>query len=199
MKTYKAIVEKPRLVIEYDEDAESPRNWDCNLGYFYTKDDAMQNPDGSDTEIYQIVVETGDEADSQADHIKRMKKRINAETDEKVLAIYPIVKYEHSGVSYSLGTAHGFDYSNNGFYIITDKSYKDSGYTKKTDKAFREMIRAELNSFNDWLNGNIYRFMLYDKDGEIEDSCGGFYGIEDIREYLPKEWEKENLEEYLKR
>jgi hypothetical protein len=186
-------------VIKYDEDAESPRNWDCNLGYFYTSDSGYHSPDGNDSDIYRIMTETGDEADNQADHIKRMKKRINAETDEKILAIYPIVKYEHSGVSYSLGTAHGFDYSNNGFYIITDKSYKDSGYTKKTDKAFREMIRAELNSFNDWLNGNIYRFMLYDKDGEIEDSCGGFYGIEDIREYLPKEWEKENLEEYLKR
>jgi hypothetical protein len=198
MKIYKEVVEKPRLVIKYDEDAESPRNWDCNLGYFYTKDDAMQNPDGSDTEIYQIVVETGDEADSQADHIKRMKKRINAETDEKVLAIYPIVKHEHGNIYYHLGTAHGFDDSNNGFYIITDKSIEVSGY-KKTDKAFREGIEMELNSFNDWLNGEIYRFTLYDKDGEVEDSCGGFYGIEDIREYLPKEWKKEVLEDYLKR
>ena len=32
---------------------------------------------------------------------------------------------------------------------------------------------------------------------EIKDSCCGFYEIEDIREHLPKEWEKENLEEYL--
>lgn len=198
MKTYKETIKIPRLVIKYDEDAETPRNWDSNLGYFYTKDDQTQSSDGSDTEIYQIMIETGDEAESQADHIKLMTKRINKETGEKVVKIYPIVKHEHGNIYYHLGTAHGFDDSNNGFYIITDKSLKASGYVKKTNKAFREGIEMELNSFNDWLNGNIYSFMLYDKDGEAKDSCGGFYDIEEIRQYLPKDWKNEDLNKYVK-
>jgi len=44
----------------------------------------------------------------------------------------------------------------------------------------------------------VYRFTLYDEDGGVEDSCCGFYDIEDIRGYLPEEWKNEDLTKYLK-
>ena len=185
-------ITEPRLEISYCEDIDSPREW-SNLGYFITIDLNYQSPDDNKI-IRKIVADCGNVADSQADHMDKIKKAINNETDEKVLAIYPIVKYEHSGVSYSLGTAHGFDYSNNGFYIITDKSQKETGTAKKD---FEKVIKQELEVYNSWANGEAYQFILYDKNGEVEDSCGGFYSIEDIREYLPKEWKNEDLDEYF--
>jgi len=195
MKTYKKVIESPRLVIEYDNDAESPRKNQDNLGYFYTKDSNYHSPDGNDSDIYQIMLDTGDEADNLKDYLKRMKKRINAETDEKVLAIYPVMKYEHGSVYYRLGEAHGFDYSNNGFYIITDKTQKIVGTPKSR---FEKVIMQELEEYNQWANEEIYSFVLYNDKGEIEDSLGGLYAIEDIRENLPDDWKKEDLQEYLK-
>lgn len=184
---------KPKLVIEYDEISDSPRSW-SNLGYFITVDRDYYSPDRH-PEYENIVKYTGEQAESQAEHIKLIKSAIEEDTDEKVLAIYPIVKYEHSGVVYKLGTIHNFDYSNNGFYIITEESRKELG-TKKKD--FEKVIKQELEVFNKWMNGEVYQFCLYDDQGEVENGCGGFYDIEDIREYLPEEWSKEDLTEYVK-
>ena len=186
--------EEPRLVIEYDGDSESPREW-SNLGYFITVDRDYHSPDKNET-LERIVKDTGDEAGSCEKHMKLIKKAYEEETDEKVYAIYPICKYEHSAVSYSLGTKHGFDYSNNGFYIITEQGLKEIG-VRKNKKAIEKFITNELDVYTKWCNGEVYQFTLYDDQGEIEDSCGGFYDIESIREYLPKEWDKEDLNDYF--
>lgn len=196
MKTYtkQITVIKPKLVINYDENSESPREW-SNLGYFITVDSQYTSPDDNNGTIYNIVKQTGNEASSIDEHIKLIKKEIKEQTGEKVIAIYPINKYEHSGVVYRMGTAHGFDYSNNGFYIITDKTQKETG-TKK--KHFEEAIKQELEVYTKWVNGEVYQFCLYDDNGEIIDSCGGFFSINEIKEYLPKEWKDEKLSDYFK-
>ena len=189
MKTYTQTktITKPKLIIEHDSDSESPRSW-SNLGYFITVDRYYHSPDRN--EELEVVVKAGGEvANSQQEYIK------DHYYQEKILAIYPVVKYEHSGVSYSLGTVHNFDYSNNGFYIITDKTAKELGTDKKD---YEKVIRQELEVFNKWVNGEVYQYCLYDDNGEVVDSCGGFYDFEDIRACLPKEWSKEDLTEYYK-
>ena len=193
MKTYEKTetTTEPLLKIRYDSDAESPRRW-SNLGYFITVDSNYHSPDENAT-MEDIVKDTGNEADNQEHHMKLIKEEIE-DTGEKVLAIYPITKYEHSGVSYSLGTAHGFDNSNNGFYIITEKSQADIG-TKKKD--FEKCINGELDVYNKWANGEAFAFTLFNKDGEMEDSCCGFFELDEIKAYLPKEWKDEDMSEYL--
>jgi len=193
MKTYTKTetIRRPKLVIENDSDCESPRK-DSNLGYFITKDSNLNSPDDNQ-ELITIMTDLGDYADSQEAHIKAMKKAINEQTEEKVLAIYSITKYQHSGIKYDLGTVHGFDNSNNGFYIITDKTQKEIG-TKKKD--FEKVIAQELEMYTQWVNGEVYQFRLYDNDGEIEESCGGFYSVEHIKEHLPGEWQDEDLDNY---
>jgi len=192
MKTYKKIEEHPRLSIYHDDCPESPREW-SNLGYFITKDSNYLSPDKHE-QLEEIVISTGDDAKDGEDHMEMIKKRVREEMTEKVLAIYPVTKYEHSGIAYSLGNSRGWDYSNNGFYIITDKSIKECGTEKKY---WEDNIRAEIETYNKYVNGEVYRFTLYDDKGEYEDSCCGFYDIEDIREHLPKEWKNEDLDEYL--
>lgn len=194
MLNYKKEIETPRLEIYNDEYAESPRIGWANIGYFITVDRKQSSPDENEL-IENIVRETGEMAQKQENHIKLIEKEIEAKTTEKVIAIFPIVKYEHSQILYKLGTKNGFDYSNNGFYIITDKTAKVLE-TKKED--FEEMIRQEIKRYNQWINGEIYAFTLYDEKGEIIESCHGFYDIEDIREYLPKEFKNEDLQKYEK-
>jgi len=195
MKTFTktTITEANRLVIEYDQDCDSPREW-SNLGFFITQDRNYNSPDNH-PDFMEIIKETADNATDCQNHMKRIKKEIEARLGDKVLAIYPMVKYEHSGVSYSRGEKHGFDYSNNGFYIITQKTAEELGTDKKD---FEKVIDQEINIYNKWINGEVYRFTLYNEAGEFEDSCCGFYDIEDIRDSLPSEWKNEDLTQYLR-
>lgn len=149
VKTYTKtrITDEPRLVIRHDTDGMSPRE-DSNLGYFITNDRNYHSPDRNER-LERIVATTGDEADNRDHHMELITKAIETETDEKVLAIYPIVKYEHGGVSYRRGTAHGFDYSNNGFYIITDKTQSEVGTPAERLEHLRGEIEAERISYGE--------------------------------------------------
>jgi len=192
MRTITKKVEVPQLQISHDFDSESPREWG-NLGYFVTVDSRHNSPD-KDAEIIAIVKNTGDEASSLTDHMELIKTIIATQRGENVLAIYPIAKYDHSGVSYSLGQKAGFDYSNNGFYIVTDKTVEELG-TNATD--FERVIKDELETYNKWCNGEVYYYTLYDSEGDLITTCGGFYDLEAIREELPEEWKNEDLSKYF--
>lgn len=192
MKTFKTTIEKPILEISYDNSPSSPREW-SNLGYFMVISKRYCSPDKNDL-LFNIIKNTGNVADNQKHHIELIKEELETSINEKVLAIYPISRYDHSGVCYSLGNQHGFDYSNNGFYIVTDKTNAELG-VKEED--FEEVIKAELDIYNQYCNGEIYDFVLYDEEGNIKDSCCGFYSIDEIKEYLPEEFQDEDLQKYL--
>lgn len=193
MKTYTTTVEKPQLIIQYDDSPESPRQWD-NLGYFITVDRQYHSPDRYPT-LKTIIEEASEESENVEEHMKLITRRIKNDLGEKVLAIYPVVKYEHGNVSYRRGTQHGFDYSNNGFYIVTDRTAKIIGTPKKN---FEKVIDQELDTYTKWANGEVYSYTLYNADSEVEDSCSGFYDIDNIKENLPDEWKDEDLSEYIK-
>ena len=190
MKTYIKSITAPRLVITYDNDAQNPRDDDGCIGYFMTAEDHRQSPD-QDVDLERIVRNCGQMAESLEEHIKEVTRAIEEERDEKVLAIYPVYRYEHGGVMYKRGTASGFDYSNCGLYIITDKTADGV-----EEKDFIRIVDAEIATYTQWVNGEVYGYTLYSESGQFEDSCWGFYSIEDIRESLPEEWKDEDLTQY---
>ena len=183
----------PRLIIRYDECIESPRK-DTNLGYFITVEGKYKSPDGKG-DVYQIAKTTGDIANDTEEHMKLIKKAISEDLLEKVLAIYPINRMEHGIVVYSMGKKQGFDYSNCGFYIVTDKTQKETGVKKAY---FENAIKSELDTCTKWCNGEVYGFELLDEQGNSIDSCGGFYDIDDIKYHLPEEWQNEDMSGYYK-
>jgi len=194
MKTYKKEIESPRLVIRYDSDIESPREWN-NVGYLITKDSRQYSPD-KNPHIEGIVNTTGDIAENQEDHIRLITEVLNNEGEE-VVKIFPVVKYEHGGISYKIGTTHGFDYSNNGFYIITKKSLQDFGIGVD-ENDLEKQVNAEIDLYNRYINGEVYCWELFDENGESEGTHGGYYSLEDIKAELPAEWKDEDLRDYLK-
>lgn len=206
MKTYQETTAKPRLVIGYDQDADSPRKGGINVGYFFTAERRHKSPDGNIHPLYTLMVETADSAKDTQDHIRLMKLNASVmfkasapsrgnshDEDLHIIEIYPVYRYEHGNVSYKRGTAGGFDYSNCGFYIVTAQSQSGSTWTAES---LAKAIDDELEQYTKWCNGEVYQFMLYNERGELQDSMGGFYEIEDIHEYLPEEWEDEELEQY---
>lgn len=194
MKTYTKEIETPKLVIECDTNSENPREEWSNLGHFITCEKRYNSPD-DDEVLKSIIQNLSEESANVEGHIKKIKEELPHNGYGKVLAIYPVYKYEHGNVIYRRGTAQGFDYSNSGFYIVTDKTQAIVGTPKDR---FDKVIDGELETYTKWVNGEVYRFTLYNDKGEIEDSCGGFYDIEDIKSSLPEDWKDEDLEQYIK-
>jgi hypothetical protein len=188
------------LEIGYDLMGDNPRNWD-NLGWFITCESDYISPDEY-PELRDWIKKTGDEASDVKEHIEKIKEFFN-ETDEEVLAIYPITRFEHGVVKYFLGTSNGFDYSNCGFYIITSDTIKAYGLSKKELKGNTEkIIEGELKMYNHYVNGEVYFFKLYDENGEVIESGGDIFGdlddvFEEIKGYLGKEWENEDMNDYF--
>ncbi len=191
MKTYQETINRPRLLIQHAEYTQSPREW-SNLGYFLTKDSRYNSPDGTDNPLYEIMLEAEQDANNAEEHMSLMKKMAKKQ-GITIIAIFPVVKYEHGMVNYKLGIIHGWDYSNNGFYIITKESQEELGISKKD---FIKTIEQELEVYNQYANGQVYEFILYNEKGEQEDACTGFYEIDEIKDHLPDEWQNEKMSEY---
>jgi len=193
MKTYKKITEEPKLEIFHDDFSGSPRNSMSNLGYMTIVSNKYVSPN---PDFLETVKSTGNVAKSSKEHIELIKAEL--ETDGvDVLYIYPLTTYEHGNRSFSLGSGFGFDYSNNGFYIVT-KELAEEITDDLTEDNIKTIIEDELETYASWGNGEVYRFVLYDNDGEVVDQMGGFYDLDSIKGCLPSEWKNEDLEEYVK-
>ena len=73
--------------------------------------------------------------------------------------------------------------------------------SQKELEQLKKAIRAESRErLYAWLSPDKHPEFenIVKETGEIEDSCGGFYDIEDIREHLPEEFKSEDLTAYIK-
>ena len=185
MKTYtKTEVTTVNLLeISFASDTRTPREWD-NIGSFIVISNKYNSPDTNE-ELINLVNSTSEYATSTANHIELMQKELDN------YYIVPISTYEHGNIIYSIGTSKGFDCSNNGFYFVNISE------TEQTIEEIEKIITSELDTYSKWCNSEVYEFILYDSDGEIEDSCCGYYDLEDIKSELPKEWKEEDLSDYI--
>ena len=189
MKTYKKIIEKPKLVIGYDYDSDNPRNW-SNLSILIIRNGLGDN----DKYLNRELERTQYEVNNAEDHLELMKEIVEEHLDSEVIYSDFISKYEHSGVRYFTGQSSGWDYSNIGFVFVTEDSLKEIGCAEED---IERIVEAEIETFSQWANGDVYHFTLYDDEGNFVDSCGGFYDLEEMKEYLPEEWQEEDLTKYI--
>lgn len=91
--------------------------------------------------------------------------------------IYPVTKYEHSQVRYYLGADSSWDYSVAGFVLVDTKQAKaHCGLNSKT--AIENYLDDLLQSYTDYVNGNVYCVDTYQLDSRGEKkyeivSCAG--------------------------
>lgn len=152
------------LEIHRDEFAESPREWDniCKMICFHT--------------CYNI----GDKHD--IDHgAYNSWEELQEENFDTDAIIVPIYAYTKGGINLA---THPFmcrwDSGRVGFAVITKQEIIDSyGEDSPANRArAKRCIESELKTYNDYLSGECYGFILKDKDGEEIDSCFGFYGYD---------------------
>jgi len=174
---------KPEKVIQFsdgcsleiysDEDPESPRKWD-NLGTMIC---FHKRYDLGDKHNYKSGDYNG--WDEIEDRIKQ---------DNPDCMIRPLYLMDHSGLSISMGPfGCPWDSGQIGFIFITNE--RIAGELKGNVEWAEEILSGEVETYNQYLAGDIYGFILRNKPcekcgcntaSEVLDSCWGFYGANPI-------------------
>lgn len=167
--------------IRYDQDgAESPREWSNG-----TKFTLHHNR-------YNLPEELGIKS-SQFNGWSEMKSYITKEF--KPLMIRQVSMYDHSGLSFNVGSpTDRWDSGIVGFIVITPESWKEvMGDTPFTKKKGEDMINNELKTYDAWQRGDVYGFEVINGTNEdVEDSVwgfinSGFKSSSEFEEYLISE------------
>ena len=89
--------------------------------------------------------------------------------------------YDHSGISINTsGYSCRWDSGQLGFIYVK----KDSGFLshlkdlpkRKFKEEVTNILNLEIETYNTYIEGDIYEYSIKDEEGEMLDSCCGFYG-----------------------
>jgi hypothetical protein len=120
--------------------------------------------------------------------------------DHKPTIILPLYMYDHSGITISTSPfSCPWDSGKIGFCFITPKQIRECYQVKRITKAIREkaekLIQGEVETYDQYISGQIYGYVTKDANGNELDSCWGYYGIDSVREEaknIIEHWKKES-------
>lgn len=102
--------------------------------------------------------------------------------------ILPLYLYDHSGLRIKIGSFAGllpqghaeFDSGRVGLIYLTKKKaiaeYGKKKFTKTIQEKAINYLASEIDTYDDYLSGNVWGYVVEDKAGNTIDSCWGFYG-----------------------
>ncbi len=152
------------LEIYFDYHAESPREWD-NLTKMY---------------CFHRNYNLGDEHNIDYNDYDNFNDMITDNFSEDDIVV-PLYMYEHGNIALSTSPFHcRFDSGQLGFVVVTkDDIIKEYGSDSKENRetALR-VLEGEVETYHNFVSGQVYGYILKDTDGEEIDSCWGFYGYD---------------------
>lgn len=160
-------VGKYTVKVVQDTDPESPRDWD-NLGTMI---------------CWHSRYLLGDE--SRGKHTSQVYGTPNdfRRSDEyrNAAVILPLYLYDHSGITMSCAPfSCPWDSGQIGYiYVTKDKvraEYSVKRISKKTLALVTKCLQQEVTTYDEFLTGQVYGYVVEDENGEHIDSCFGFYG-----------------------
>lgn len=158
-----------KLKVVQDNNGDSPRNWD-NLGTMV---------------CFHNRYNLGDKHSYDADNYsgwEEMQKAILKE-EGRGTVILPLYLYDHSGISMRTSAfSCRWDSGQVGFIVANGKEVLSEFGGKIVTKKLRERIggilEGEVETYTQYLEGEVYGFQIVDEEGEHIDSCYGFYGTD---------------------
>ena len=155
-----------RLKLVQDSSPESPRTWD-NLGTMV---------------CFHNRYDLGDNHNYNSDDYnswEEMKKAIIKE--ENTAVILPLYLYDHSGISISTGAfSCRWDSGQIGFIFVSkEKALEEFGgkiVTAKLKEKLERILDGEVETYDQYVRGDVYGFQIVDEDDDVVNSCYGFYG-----------------------
>jgi len=93
----------------------------------------------------------------------------------------PVYMYDHSGITIKTSPfSCPWDSGLLGFiYISKKKARKEYGWkvlNKARIEKLEEYLRSDIETYDDYLTGNVYGYQIVNPAGEDRDSCCGYYG-----------------------
>lgn len=171
------------LIIEQDDSPESPREWDNLSSMIFIGNKSHL---GDDHRLHATQ-------DSFEDHQEYVSKAMDAAW------ISPVYAYIHSGMTISLSPfSCPWDSGKLGWVVLTkDKIRSEYGVKRITKKTLSKAIKVaegEVETLDQYISGDVYRFAIEDDNGDYINSCGGFYGDDPntngMVDYLPEHFKK---------
>lgn len=114
----------------------------------------------------------------EADDYRRICERLEKRRD--IIAL-PLYLYDHSGITISTTPfSCPWDSGQVGFIFVTAEKVRAEYDWKVITKARRakieDYLRGEVETYDQYLVGDVFGFEVEDDEGEMTDSCWGFYG-----------------------
>lgn len=199
-----------RLVIEQDEFSDDPRSWDnlgtmlcCNRDYRLGDLNSNKETEEQLAEICRKYGKSDEEIDEMA-----FAEEVQFILDQDDVCGLPLWLYDHSGISISTRGVDQFDSSFVGLiFVEKDFFVAHTCITNEENwkKEAKGTLESEIEVYNDFLEGNVYQWTLYEpvvvirqsmdgkelsreinEEGRIVDSMCGFYDptLENVEEYF---------------
>lgn len=150
-----------KLLIERDEFASSPSEWGDDNLFIVANHRQFYVPVPGEKRITEDAEEL----------VKRFKRTHWA---------FLVEAYIHGGVVLALAGERDFpdrrwDVSLVGYVFAAKKEWRMS-------KTARKAARGLIETWNQYLSGDVWMYIIEDDEGNTIDSCGGFYGEKECRE-----------------
>jgi hypothetical protein len=151
------------IEIGLDEFNESPREWD-NLGIMVCFHNRYNLGDEK-TEYYQ------DDSLAFQDWLQ---------VNEKDLIYLPLYLYDHSGITMNtIGFPCPWDSGQVGYIYVSIEDVKKEWEWKRLTRQRRgfieNILEGEVETYDQYLRGEVYYYVVLDKENNPVDSCCGFY------------------------
>jgi len=106
---------------------------------------------------------------------------------EDVAVILPLYLYDHSGITISTTPfSCPWDSGRVGFIYVTKDKVREAfdvkRISKKTLAKVTEILKGEVETYDMYLRGDVWGYVIEEDDGDTIDSCWGFYGEDQCRE-----------------
>lgn len=143
----------------HDEFAESPREWD-NLGVMVCFHDKYKLGDDD----HGFIKDNYNGWDSLEDDIDS-------------LYCLPIYMYDHGGITISTSPFQcSWDSGQVGVIYMPRKVIDDNHFD---DEKAIKILESEVETYNQYLTGDVYHICIKDKKNDVLESLGGLYGLDE--------------------
>lgn len=167
------------IKIVHDSSPESPREWD-NLGTMaYKHSNYTLGEEKISEPIEWLEEKLG--LQNKGEYSNERLQELEARFYQEYVAL-PLYLYDHSGITISTSSfSCRWDSGKVGYIYLTKKKVLEECGGKIVTAKLRERVegylKGEVETFDQYIRGDIYGFQVYEDEEEI-DSCYGFYGLD---------------------
>lgn len=136
--------------------------------------------DGYDR-LYSRARKDGVDPFSYAERVS--DERIDAIIDKALERVFilPLYLYDHGGITMKTSNySCPWDSGQVGYIYVTKEDVRKEWGVQRISAKLREQVysilKSEVQVYAWYLEGQVYGFVVEDEEGEIVDSCWGFYG-----------------------